>query len=282
MSHRVHLVACVALATSLIGCGGPNDNDTSSTAASAVSQPSQTRVVLPPTDVGFDYQLGEPYPIPPGVGIVARDRTAEPADGMYNICYVNGFQTQPGEAAMWLDDHPSLLLTANGAPVTDPGWPDEMILDISTDSNRQALAAIVGEWIDECAADGFAAVEIDNLDSYSRSADLLTIDNAADFAALLTQRAHDAGLAIGQKNSAELLDRATSIGFDFVVVEQCAEYDECQAFVDQYGANVLAIEYNPDAFQRGCQLGAVSRMILRDVLLVATDDDGYVFETCPT
>jgi hypothetical protein len=42
--------------------------------------------------------------------IVSRDRTASPAAGLYNICYVNGFQIQPDEEALWLAEHPDLIL----------------------------------------------------------------------------------------------------------------------------------------------------------------------------
>ena len=39
--------------------------------------------------------------VPPQVGIVVRDRKARPAPGRYNVCYVNGFQTQPDERRFW-------------------------------------------------------------------------------------------------------------------------------------------------------------------------------------
>ena len=60
---------------------------------------------------------------------VSRDREGSPAPGLYNICYVNGFQAQPSEESFWLDDHPELVLRdAAGDPVIDADW-DEMLLD---------------------------------------------------------------------------------------------------------------------------------------------------------
>ena len=49
---------------------------------------------LPPTGgVGFDYQLGTAYKPAANVKIVTRDRTATIVKGLYNICYINGFQS---------------------------------------------------------------------------------------------------------------------------------------------------------------------------------------------
>jgi len=48
-----------------------------------------------PTGTDVDYQLGGAAEPEPNVGIVVRDRTDPPAAGRFNVCYVNGFQTQP-------------------------------------------------------------------------------------------------------------------------------------------------------------------------------------------
>jgi hypothetical protein len=85
----------------------------------------------------FDYQLGGTSDRLPTAAslvdfaVVARDSTDTPLTGAYNICYVNGFQSQPGDAAFWLA-HPDLMLRdADGRPVVDPNWPDEYVLDPS-------------------------------------------------------------------------------------------------------------------------------------------------------
>ena len=71
-----------------------------------------------PTSGAVDYQLGGAYEPADGVTVVVRDRTDEPLEGAYSICYVNGFQTQPGELSDW----PSgLLLEKDGEPLIDPG-----------------------------------------------------------------------------------------------------------------------------------------------------------------
>lgn len=235
---------------------------------------------LPPPDGGLDYQLGGAYPPPDGVTIVSRDRNASPEPGIYNICYINGFQAQPDEEDFWLNDHPDLVLRdGNGDPVIDQDW-DEMLLDTSTPEKREALAEIVGGWITQCGADGFDAIEIDNLDSYSRSQDLLTQDNAVDFMVLLSASAHDGGLAIAQKNSTELVPRKDEMGTDFVVAEECNTYSECGDYIDGYGDAVLMIEYQQGDFDTGCTDYPGYSIVLRDVDLVPMGDGGYVYQSC--
>jgi len=235
----------------------------------------------PPAGAAFDYQLGGAYPPPTGVEIVARDRTAAPADGLYNICYLNGFQTQPGELALWPDA--LLLRNEDGTVVYDPDWPDEAILDTR---RANEIVEVVAPWIAGCADDGFDAVEFDNLDTYTRTDGILTrADNLALARALVTL-AHTRGLAAGQKNAAEdaemLHDEA---GFDFAIVEECALFDECGAYTAVYGDHVLAIEYSDALDESWAEVcGAPERpasLILRDRDLVPSGDPAYVYETCP-
>ena len=235
----------------------------------------------------LDYQLGGPYPPAPDVRIVDRDRTATPALGRYNVCYVNAFQTQPDEAASWRRVHPGLLLHVHGALVQDPGWPGEFLFDTSTAAKRAALLRIVGGWIDGCARRGFDAVEADNLDSWTRhgvGSALSVADNVA-FARLLVRRAHADGLAIGQKNAAEQAAYGRrSIGFDFAVAEECEVYHECGSYTAAYGRRVFEIEYTDNgrtAYARACTArhGRIS-IVLRDRDVVPRGSRGYYYRHC--
>ncbi|WP_432561383.1 endo alpha-1,4 polygalactosaminidase [Kineococcus sp. SYSU DK003] len=239
----------------------------------------------PPAGAVVDYQLGGAYVPDPAVRVVIRDRETEPAAGRYSICYVNAFQTQPGEADFWLTQHPDLLLRAGGQPVEDPAWPGEYLLDTTSTANRAALAEIVGGWIDGCAAAGFQAVEPDNLDTWTRSGGLLTRQGNLEFVRLLAARAHRDGLAIAQKNAAELTAaEVAAAGFDFVVTESCQVYDECAAYTDLYGDHVVEIEYTDDGeefFTAACAVrgGRVS-VLLRDRDVVPRGEAGYRYEWC--
>jgi hypothetical protein len=262
-----------------------DDDDGVDTSAGSTADSDTTgdpgELELPPPDGGLDYQLGGAYPPPDGVTIVSRDRNEAPVgEGVYDICYVNGYQIQPDEEAFWLDEHPDLILRDDGGnPVIDPDW-DEMLLDISTPEKREAIAAIVGEWIVGCGAAGYEAVEIDNLDTYSRSMGLLTQDHAVAFMVLLSEAAHGAGLAIAQKNSTELVPRKDEMGTDFVVAEECNRYEECGDYIDAYGDAVLMIEYRVNDFEAGCAAYGTMSIVLRDLNLVMPGDAAYVYDAC--
>src|SRR5262249_42305807 len=122
-----------------------------------------------PRNPGSLTQTGGPHSRPQGGKTEVGDDGDRPPAAMSNLCSVNGFQAQQADNDTWLNEHSDLVLRdAKGDPVVDPDW-DEMLLDTSTAEKRQGLAEIVGGWIQGCAKDGFDAVEIDNLDSYSRS-----------------------------------------------------------------------------------------------------------------
>jgi hypothetical protein len=72
-------------------------------------------ITLPPVNGQFDYQINGSYTPASGVQIVDRDNGDTPAAGLYNICYMNTFQTQPENKTFWMDEHSDLLLrNANG------------------------------------------------------------------------------------------------------------------------------------------------------------------------
>ncbi|MFJ3704610.1 MULTISPECIES: endo alpha-1,4 polygalactosaminidase [Streptomyces] len=233
-------------------------------------------VSLPPAHGNFDYQIGRPYTPPTGVQVVSRDHTASPAAGLYNICYVNAFQAQPGAEDEWGD---LLLRDAAGDIVYDEGW-GEAILDIRTDTKRQRIAAKVNTWIDTCATKGFKAVEPDNLDTFTRT-DLISESNAKTFVRLLADHAHRKGLAIAQKNTSDFSLARDETGLDFAVAEECGEWDECGDYTEGFGDNVIVIEYQEKAFKATCAaFGSRLSVVLRDVDVSAPGDSGYVRKTC--
>jgi hypothetical protein len=240
---------------------------------------------LPPVDAGFDYQLGGNYRLPDGVRVVTRDRTARPAPGAYSICYVNAFQTQPGQLRWWKSNHRDLLLRRHGRFVHDPGWPGEVLLDTRTAAERRGIAHVVGRWIAGCRADGFDAVEPDNLDSFTRSHGLLDRSDALALSTLLTARAHAEGLAIAQKNLAGL-GRQTrrQVGFDFAVSEECSVWHECGRYRRAYGDHVIEVEYTDNgrnAFRRACRdHGDQWSIVLRDRQLRTPASPHYAYRKC--
>lgn len=278
------LLATAVLATTfLTACGSPERpvDDLGTTHRPDTSPAASTF----PAGAGVDYQLGGAYTPADGVGIVARDSTEEPADGVWSICYVNGFQTQPGESEEWLAERPELVVHVDDEPLADPNWPDEYVLDTSTPAKRLAIMGVVGPILDGCSDAGFDAVEIDNLDSFSRSEDRLSAEDNIALAELFAERAHADGLAIGQKNAAELSSELRgSVGFDFAVSEECHRFAECAAYTEVYGSSVIDIEYSDDlrgSFADVCaDPDTPASVVLRDRDLVPAGDEGYVFELC--
>lgn len=245
-----------------------------STAEAQEAQIGVSRVdaVTPPAaNAKFDYQIGGAYTPPSGVTVVSRDRQDDPASGLYNICYVNAFQTQPiqSEIDMWRSKGLTLK-DSRGKEVVDGQW-DEILLDITTDAKRRAVADVVNGWIDGCAADGFKAVEPDNLDSFSRSQNLIDEQDAIAYISLLISHAHSKGLAIAQKNTiGDLGDggigtAGRDAGLDFAVAEECGRYTECDGYRELYGNRVIVIEYTTSGFNKACTaVGASVSVVRRD------------------
>ncbi|MFF4394231.1 endo alpha-1,4 polygalactosaminidase [Streptomyces sp. NPDC001480] len=251
------------------GCGSSGGAPTSPSSGRA-----SEAVRLPPRAAGFDYQIGGPYRPPAGVRIVSRDRSAAPAPGLYNVCYVSAFQAQPEERGSWPAD--LLLRDAHGKVVIDEDW-NEPLLDIRTPAKRERVAERVNRWIDGCAAKGFDAVEPDNYDSYTRSRHLLSADDATAFITLLARHAHERHLAVGQKNTAELAGERKRTGLDFAVAEECGEYDECGTYAKAFDDRVLVVEYSDPGLHRAlAKFGGRLSIVRRDRDVTTPGSDGYV------
>jgi hypothetical protein len=266
------------------GSGSGSSSGGSGSSSSGSSSGGTPSITLPTGNAQFDYQISGAYTPDAGVGVVDRDRSDAPVAGKYNVCYVNAFQTQPEDATWWRTNHADLLLKKNGVEVVDEQW-NEILLDISTAEKRTALLSIVGAWIDGCAAEGFQAVEPDNLDSWTRSQRLLTQAQAVEWSKLLAARAHAKGLAIAQKNTSEMLPYRTQIGFDFAIVEECQPYGDCDDFTAAYGNRWFEIEYPDNGglqnYQDACDArGATTSIIYRDRQVVPRGAAGYVYESC--
>ncbi len=142
------------------------------------------------------------------------------AAGRHVICYVDvgTWESYRSDAAAF----PARLL---GKGVD--GWPDERWLDIRSLS---VLLPIMERRLDTCAAKGFDAVEPDWLDAYDQATGFpITRAQSIAYDRAIAAAAHARGLGIAQKNAPGLVSVLHST-FDFAVVEQCFQYDECAEF----------------------------------------------------
>ncbi len=101
----------------------------------------------------------------------------------------------------------------------------------------------------------------------------------------MVAKAHQQGLAVAQKNTAELTaTQVDRVGFDFAVAEDCQVYSECVAYRRLYGGHVIEIEYSDEGranFDLACaRRGDVWSIVYRDRDLVTPTDPGYVHDTC--
>ncbi len=250
-------------------------------------------LTAPPPNAIFDYQIGGHYPLPDGVTVVSRDWFASPAaaDPVYSICYVNAFQTQADEPGVDRPDEHSnwprrLVLERLG---DDPNWGGEYLIDISTAKKRKRAARWVAPMTDECAAKGYEAVEYDNLDSWTRF-DGTPLErrvpfgkaDALAFAERLARRSHADGLAVGQKNTADVTVRqAREAGFDYAIAEECARYHECGRYRHVHGDEVIVVEYRRRDFDAACDtVGDSLTVVLRDRLVSRPGSPRYVYDAC--
>ncbi len=255
--------------------------------------PTAAAVHAPPANAGFDYQIGGDYELPDGASVVSRDWfSGEPAgEPVYSICYVNAFQTQGDEPGVYRPDERSnwpkpLVLTKLG---DDPEWGGEYLVDISTAAKRRQAARWLEPMIDACAQKGYDAVEYDNLDSWTRFDGTplarrvpFAKKEALAFAGRLAKLADSRGLAVGQKNTADLsAKQSRKVGFAFAIAEECARYRECDRYRRIHGDRVIAIEYRRSDFDAACRtVGDEISVVLRDRQVSTPGSPRYVYDAC--
>ncbi len=255
-SKFVALLLIVALTA--LGCS--NGRQTLARDTPAAESPSSTKAWWRPTGTPtWQWQLND-EPIDATVDaevfdIDLFDNSAATvgslhAQGRRVICYFTAGSWEPYRP----DSHaftPDLL----GGQVE--AWPDERWLDIR---RVDALRPLMASRLDLCRDKGFDGVEPDWLDNHrQRTGFDITPEDQLRFNRMLADMAHERGLAIGLKND---LDQTVLLAdlFDYSVVEQCVEFDECAAlkpFTDR-AKPVFSAEYHvtrdvacPQAERRG-------------------------------
>jgi hypothetical protein len=152
------------------------------------------------------------------------------------ICYLSAGSWEP-----YRPDSANFPPEVMGGPVA--GWPDERWLDVR---RVEVLRPLMTARLDLCQAKGFDGVEPDWLDNHMQDTGFpLTSADQLRYNRMLADLAHERGLAIGLKNDLGQVDELAEL-FDFAVVEQCAEFDECGAlrsFLDR-GKPVFHAEYH--------------------------------------
>ena len=98
-----------------------------------------------------------------------------------------------------------------------------------------------------CKDKGFDAIEADNVDGYTNKTGFpLKAADQLRFNRFIAAEAHALDLAIALKNDTDQVKQLEP-SFDLAVVEQCFEFDECEAYRPFVKKNkaVLIAEYDP-------------------------------------
>jgi hypothetical protein len=165
----------------------------------------------------------------------ATDVAALHRQGAKVICYLD-----VGSWEEYRPDASQFPKSALGAVYE--GYPEERWLDIA---HYGQFAAIMKARIAMCARKGFDAVEPDNIAGYENKSGFdLTAADQLRFNRWIARQVHRAGMSVALKNDPK--QAAALVGlYDFAIVEQCFQYEECgyyKTFVS-HGKAVYEAEY---------------------------------------
>lgn len=124
------------------------------------------------------------------------------------------------------------------------GFPNERWLDVS---RFRLFAKPLRERIAICARKGFDAVEPDNVagwEAENKTGFAITPADQLRFNRWIARQVHARGMAVALKNDGRQARQLVG-AFDFAIVEECFQYDECgyyKPFIDA-GKAVLEAEY---------------------------------------
>jgi hypothetical protein len=129
------------------------------------------------------------------------------------------------------------------------GFPDERWLDVR---RFRLFAKPLKRRFDLCARKGFDAIEPDNLAGWkNRTGFSIDAQDQLRFNRWVARQVHARGMAVALKNDGEQAGKLIG-DFDFAIVEQCFQYEECgpyRTFVEHHKA-VFEAEYEipPEQF----------------------------------
>jgi hypothetical protein len=174
------------------------------------------------------------------------------AIGARAICYVDAGTDEPfrPDHQAYVDFDAACGGCLLGKPVQ--GFREERWLNIDDDhGQRTFVLGMVAARVDRCRADGFDAVEFDNVEGYANDTGLpFSESTQLLFNAALANLAHAKGLTVGLKNDLGQIGALLPY-FDFAINEQCQQFSEC-------GSLDLFVADGKPVFQVEYQVGATS------------------------
>jgi hypothetical protein len=196
-----------------------------------------------PTTAAWQWELQGRFELDPGASVYEIDGFEYPASdvkaihgqGAKAICYLD-----VGSWEEYRPDASQFPKSSLGARYE--GYPEERWLDIA---HYKAFAPIMQKRIGLCARKGFDAVEPDNINGWENKTGFpLTRSDQLRYNRWIAAQVHKRGMAVALKNDAGQVRQLVG-AFDFAVVEECFQYEECdlyEPFVEA-GKAVFETEY---------------------------------------
>jgi hypothetical protein len=184
------------------------------------------------------------------------------------ICYFSA-----GTYENWRSDANQFPTSAIGNKVS--GWAGENWLDVRDTTVRQ----IMTNRMDLAKSKGCDGIDPDNVDGYSNNSGFpLTMQDQINFNTFLADQAHARGMVIALKNSTNLVTALVN-KFDFAVVEQCFDYNECSAYSPFINQNKAVLEAEYISYSSSICSQAASLNF--STVFYNLNLDGTVYNPCP-
>lgn len=250
---RFAVLALSASVLVLVACGAePGSSDAGSSSSTAAGTEPSTSVATgsgggiwkpKPTRKPWQFQLQgkidtsikAPVYEVDGFDVSAKTVRKLHSQGRRVICYISA-----GSWENYRPDRAQFPKSVRGRKYD--GYPDERWLDIR---KYRKFAKPLKARFRMCAKKGFDGVEADNVAGYQNPTGFpLTASDQLKFNRWLARQAHRNGLSIGLKNDPAQVRQLVG-NFDFAVVEECFQYNECGRFRPfiRAGKAVYSVEY---------------------------------------
>jgi hypothetical protein len=200
----------------------------------------------PAAPIHWQWQIGTPFSYPghviPNVTVYDIDAFDTPKSVVDSLHALGCIVIAYFSFGTWEDWRPDASLFPASVKGNNNGWPGEKWLDIRSET----VKAIMADRLDMAVANGFDAVEPDNIDGYSNNSGFpLTASNQITYNRWIAQQCHARGLSVGLKNDVDQMSQLVG-DFDWVLNEECNQYSECgnlSVFVNA-GKAVFQCEYS--------------------------------------
>jgi hypothetical protein len=181
-----------------------------------------------PTTDAWQWELQGKFELTPGASVYEIDGFEYPAKdvnaihraGAKAICYL--------DVGSWEEYRPDASrFPKSSLGAVYEGYPEERWLDIA---HYRKFAPMMEKRIAMCARKGFDAVEPDNINGWENKTGFpLTAADQLRYNRWIARQVHKVGMAVALKNDAGQVRQLVGT-FDFAVVEECFQYEECDLY----------------------------------------------------